>query len=99
MAEESFDAEPASISLIGGGARENAWCQILADMLGHPIDVYVNADILPAVALASLVFDRLSLALSIAETTPYVATPAAAHIYDEHYPRFLKLYPAVASLS
>ena len=31
---ESFDAKPTEISLIGGGARENAWCQILADVFG-----------------------------------------------------------------
>ncbi len=33
---ESFDAKPTEISLIGGGARENAWCQILADVLSIP---------------------------------------------------------------
>ena len=54
---ESFDAKPTEISLIGGGARENAWCQILADVLEHPIEVFANADILPAVAMASLVFN------------------------------------------
>ncbi|KFI93341.1 xylulokinase [Bifidobacterium saguini DSM 23967] len=96
---ESFDAAPVSISLIGGGARESAWCQILADVLGRSIDVYANADILPAVALASLVFEQPDLAANIAETTTYVPNPAAVHIYDESYPRFCKLYPAVASLN
>ncbi|MBT1175778.1 gluconate kinase [Bifidobacterium sp. LC6] len=96
---ESFDAAPFSISLIGGGARESAWCQILADVLAHPIDVYANADILPAVALASLAFDQPNLAATIAETTTYVPDPAAVRIYNERYPRFRKLYPAVASLN
>ncbi|PLS25171.1 gluconate kinase [Bifidobacterium imperatoris] len=96
---ESFDAAPVTISLIGGGARESTWCQILADALNHPIDVYANADILPAVALASLVFNQPDLASNIAETTTYVPNPSAVHIYDECYPRFLKLYPAVASLN
>ena len=29
---ESFDAKPTEISLIGGGDRENAWSQHLADV-------------------------------------------------------------------
>ncbi|PJM77013.1 xylulokinase [Bifidobacterium felsineum] len=95
---ESFDAEPISISLIGGGARETAWCQILAGVLNHPIDVYANADILPAVALTSLVFDQPDLASNIAETTTYVPNPKAVRVYNERYPRFLKLYPSICTL-
>ncbi|KAB7785670.1 xylulokinase [Bifidobacterium cebidarum] len=94
----SFDAEPVSISLIGGGARERAWCQIIADMLGHAIDVYANADILPAVALASLVFNQPNLAATIAETTTYVPDSATVHIYDRLYPHFTALYPALQHL-
>ncbi|PJM79586.1 xylulokinase [Bifidobacterium scaligerum] len=95
---ESFAAAPVSISLIGGGARESAWCQILADVLAHPIDVYANADILPAVALASLVFRHPDLVENIAETTTYVPSPAAVRAYDECYVRFLKLYPTLRNM-
>ncbi|NMM97786.1 xylulokinase [Bifidobacterium olomucense] len=95
---ESFDTTPVSISLIGGGARESAWCQILADVLGHAIEVYANADILPAVALASLVFDQPNLAATIAETTTYVPNPAAVRAYSECYPQFAELYPALQGL-
>ncbi|MBT1160738.1 FGGY family carbohydrate kinase [Bifidobacterium sp. SO1] len=93
----SFDEPPTSISLIGGGARETAWCQIMADTLHHPVEVFANADILPAVALASLVFDRPDLVATVAETT-YQPDPAAARAYDALYPRFVALYPAVAPL-
>ncbi|KAB8287574.1 gluconate kinase [Bifidobacterium ramosum] len=95
---ESFDVPPTSISLIGGGARETAWCRILAAMLHHPVEVFANADILPAVALASLVFDRPDLVAAVADTTTYEPDPAAAHAYDALYPRFAALYPAIAQL-
>ncbi|WP_241519720.1 xylulokinase [Bifidobacterium callitrichidarum] len=95
---ESFDAEPTEISLIGGGARETAWCQILADVLGHPVTVFANADVLPAVALASLVFDDSELARGIGERTVYLPDQDAMDAYDAVYPRFLRLYPALRSL-
>ncbi|KFI53930.1 xylulokinase [Bifidobacterium biavatii] len=95
----SFDEPPTSISLIGGGARETAWCRILASMLRHPIEVFANADILPAVALASLVFDRSDLVTTVADTATYEPDPDAARIYDALYPRFAALYPAIASLN
>jgi xylulokinase len=52
---ERFDHGVEEITLIGGGARERVWCQILADVLGHRIEVFDNAEIMPAVALAYLV--------------------------------------------
>ncbi|MBW3093512.1 gluconate kinase [Bifidobacterium sp. 82T10] len=95
---ESFDVPPASISLIGGGARETSWCRILASMLRHPVEVFANADILPAVALASLVFNRPDLVAAVADTTTYEPDEAAERAYAAVYPRFAALYPAVATL-
>ncbi|MCH9274693.1 FGGY family carbohydrate kinase [Bifidobacterium amazonense] len=95
---ESFDEPPTSISLIGGGACETAWCRILADMLHHPVKVFANADILPAVALAALVLDRPDLTGTVVETTVYEPDPVVSLTYDGLYPRFAALYPAVAAL-
>lgn len=95
---ESFDELPTSISLIGGGAQESAWCQILANMLHHSVEVFANADILPAVALASLVFDRLDLVAVVRESTVYQPEPSDMRAYDALYPRFRKLYPTVVTL-
>ncbi|KAA8819987.1 gluconate kinase [Bifidobacterium rousetti] len=95
---ESFDTAPEEISLIGGGAREPAWCQIMADVLGSAITVFANADILPAVALASLVFQNPQILTDAAQGTTYTPDPAAASVYDTLYPKFLKLYPALSSL-
>ena len=95
---ESFDAKPTEISLIGGGARENAWCQILADVLEHPIEVFANADILPAVAMASLVFNVPDLLQSVCECTVYQPNPDTARTYADAYRRFLSLYPMLRTM-
>ena len=95
---ESFDAAPEEISLIGGGAREPAWCQIMADVLAHDVKVFTNADILPAVALASLVFQDPQILTDAIQSTIYTPDPAAVAAYDRTYLKFLKLYPALASL-
>lgn len=94
----SFDVAPVSISLIGGGARESAWCQILADVLDHPVEVFANAEVLPAVALASLVFDDVDLVHAIRESTTYAPDAAATRTYETAYRRFLTLYPALRTL-
>lgn len=95
---ESFDAKPTEISLIGGGARENAWCQILADVLEHPIEVFANADILPSVAMASLVFNVPDLLQSVCECTVYQPNPDTARTYADAYRRFLSLYPMLRTM-
>lgn len=95
---ESFDAEPTEISLIGGGARENAWCRILADVLGHSIEMFANADILPAVAMASLVFNAPGLLQSVCERTVYQPNPDTARTYANAYRRFLNLYPMLRTM-
>ncbi|MCH4161011.1 MAG: gluconate kinase [Bifidobacterium sp.] len=52
---ERFESVADEITLIGGGARERVWCQIIADVLGHRIEVFDNAETMPAVALAYIV--------------------------------------------
>ncbi|NEG56016.1 xylulokinase [Bifidobacterium platyrrhinorum] len=95
---EGFDAAPESISLIGGGAREEAWCRIMADVLGHPVTVFDHADILPSVALASLVFGDPDLPGAVCTGTSYRPDPSTRAAYDAAYARFLALYPALATL-
>ena len=95
---ESFDTAPEEISLIGGGAREPAWCQIMADVLGSAITVFANADILPAVALASLVFQNPQILTDAAQGTTYSPNQAATTTYDRIYPKFLTLYPALSAM-
>ena len=53
---ELFDHPASKITLIGGGARERRWCQILSNVMGQKIFVYKDPDLLPALAIASAVF-------------------------------------------
>lgn len=96
---ESFETEPTEITLIGGGAREHVWCQIMADVLGHPVEAFRNADIMPSIALASLVFDDPNLPASCRNTVRYTPDPQAVAVYDKAYARFLRLYPAINGLA
>ncbi|MBW3088150.1 gluconate kinase [Bifidobacterium sp. 82T24] len=95
---ESFDTKPRTISLIGGGGQEPAWCQIMADVLDHPVEVFTNAEILPAVALASLVFKRPDLIHTVCDSTIYTPHTAATQVYDVGYRRFAELYPTLSAL-
>ena len=53
---ELFDQPAKKITVIGGGARERRWCQILSNVMGQKIFVYKDPDLLPALAIASAVF-------------------------------------------
>lgn len=95
---ESFDESLVEITLIGGGAGESAWCQIMADVLNHPVEAFLNADIMPAVALASLVFGNPDLPSACRKTVSYMPNPQASRVYNQVYRRFLRLYPAINSI-
>jgi xylulokinase len=102
---ESLGKEAQKISIIGGGARSGAWCQIFADVLQKPVYVYRNADVLPALAIASAVllgegkihsYTDFTARLQTAEyCTTYQPNPANAECYDAQYRKYLTLYPTV----
>lgn len=93
-----FDTPVTRVSLIGGGAREPVWCRIMADMLGLPVEAFANADILPAVALASLVFADPALPDKVRAATVHGPDPGVARLYDGVFARWPKLYPALSAL-
>jgi xylulokinase len=105
---ETFDAAASEITLIGGGAREHVWCQIMADVLGHPIEVFRNADVMPAAALSFLVHYALGRFTSLDEVTArlracrdsvsYEPDAATVRLYDTAYNRYRALYPAINGL-
>ena len=101
---EVMGQQPVRCSLVGGGARSVLWCQILADMLRLPIQVYRDATYLPAMALASAVLvgrgdlggyhDFTVMLNRQYGSNTYVPNEAAAAEYDRLYPRFAGIYPA-----
>lgn len=104
----SIGRSPNKISLIGGGARVKTWCQILADVLGHPIYVYSGSEYLPAAAIAGSVLiaqgektDYVSYIHSLlngSKSICYVPNVKNAELYQKSYHRYLKIYPAFKSI-
>ncbi len=95
---EQLSAPPASISLIGGGGRENAWCQILADVLGHDITVVGDTQFRAAQTLAALAWKNTGGVAPMEGGTIYHPRSEYRPLYDGQYVRYQKLYPALRGL-
>ena len=105
---ERLDAAPQSISLIGGGGREAVWCQILADVLGREIAVFRDAELLPAMALASAAllglgkitcYEQFTASLGGLENcVRYTPRAGSGEVYGPLYERFCRLHPALRAL-
>ena len=87
-----------TITIVGGGAISNVWCQIFADVLNRPIRQLqepIQANVRGAALMASV---GLGLAGfdEIPGYTEYQATysPTAKHrdIYDNHFREFVNIY-------
>ncbi len=87
-----------AVNMVGGGARSQVWCQILADVLNRPIrqmkdplEVNVRgAALLAAVALGYLSYDQIEARVPVAKT--YFPQPQNRAIYDELFGEFVALY-------
>ena len=100
---EEICERPTKLTLIGGGARESSWCQILADVLGLNITVLPNSEFLPALSISSLVFydcklwsnrdNLLYKSTSNDQTETYYPNLENKELYDMSYNNFRKLYP------
>ncbi len=100
-AVEHFIGRPfARLNIIGGGAKSDVWCQILADILDReirqvrdPIMANVRgAAFLAAHAMGFLDFSDIPGRVSIART--FRPNPENRAIYDELYEQFGRLYRA-----
>lgn len=98
---EHFCGRPfESLNFIGGGARSELWCQILADVLNRPIrqvadPVSANARgtaLLAAVATGHLRWEQIPDCVEIQNTCH--PTPANRAIYDELFREYLEIYKA-----
>ncbi|MBI3395264.1 MAG: FGGY-family carbohydrate kinase [Spirochaetia bacterium] len=96
---ESFNGQRMdAINMIGGGARSNVWCQIIADVLGRDIrqvkdPVEANArgaGFIGAVALGYCSFDDIADRTQIANT--FTPNPDNAKLYGELFKEFINIY-------
>lgn len=106
---ESIGRVPCKISIIGGGAKVSTWCQILADMLNHPVYAYGDSEYLPSAAISSAVLigqgkiadykDFTDSLQNSATSQCYYPIPAHVKKYESIYPRYKRLYPAIQTLA
>jgi xylulokinase len=75
-------SRPARLLAIGGGARSDTWLQLLADVLGTPIDKPEGAEVGPALGAARLALMGLGMPRETVLRRPAIARsflPDAAH--------------------
>jgi xylulokinase len=105
---EEICKNPTKLSLIGGGARERSWSQILADVMGVNITVFSNTEFLPALTISALVFsdckvwsnrdDLVYRFVSEGQTETYYPNLENKELYDVSFNNFKKLYPRLKGI-
>ena len=102
---ESFTGRPLRrLTMLGGGAASDVWCQIFADALNVPIRQL--ADPVQGNALGAATIARVGLGLidfaTAAERTKIRATydpnPVNKAVYDRHFDTFTELYRRLGPL-
>ncbi len=90
----------APLRLVGGGARSELWCQIVADVCDRPVERVADP------LLCGLRGAALAGAIAVGETEPgelrslvpvdlsHGPDPASRDVYDELFDRFPRLYRA-----
>jgi len=89
-----------TVSLVGGGAKSDIWCQIHADVYDRPIrqmkdPIEVNvrgAALLGCAALGFMRYDEIGAHVPVART--YQPQPENRKIYDELFREFTNIYAA-----
>ncbi len=92
------------VTIIGGGARSDTWCQIFADVLDRPMrqvkdPVMANARgaaFIGAHALGKLRFEDVPDLVPIAKT--WTPEPANRRLYDELFAEFLNVYRSTSKV-
>ncbi len=87
-----------SINAVGGGAKSEIWCQILADVLDRPIrqmkdPIQANvrgAALLASGALGYVRYDEIPECVPVAKT--FIPNPEHRQIYDELFAEYVGIY-------
>ena len=99
-----FKSEIKAMSLIGGGAQEDVWCQIFADALDHETMVFNNAEFLPAISVASMAVigsgkmtyeEFIGQIRESNDCKTFQPEAEAVAVMDEAYEVFKRIYPAL----
>lgn len=106
---ELLGEKATSVSIIGGGGRVGAWCQMMADVLGMPITVCGESDTLPAQAIATAAliglgqeknYDGFISALPQMDAIKhYNPNEDIHHLYDQIFDKYQRMYPVLKELA
>ena len=97
-------SRPERLLAIGGGARSDAWLQLLADTLSLPIDRPAGAEVGPALGAARLAWVGLGRSVEEVVDAPPIARsfdpdPALAGLRADRLARFRAAYAPLRALS
>lgn len=106
LVEEATGSMPAKIVFAGGAAKSGVWCQILADVLGLPVQVPVVKE---ATALGGAILAGYGVGIyaDIGQTAQqlvkwdktYTPNMENHRVYNDMYPKWRKVYAAQLALS
>ena len=89
-AEEDSGIKIDKIRLAGGAAKSPLWCQMMADIFKHPIQILENGE---AGCLGAALYAG---AAKVARTTfEYTPNPDNFEAYDKAYKKFCDVYDAL----
>ena len=96
---QNLAGETDSIRIIGGGAKSNIWCQIIADILNKSIFQLKNPELAGVKGAAIIGLVGLDLLESFSDAIPflpikkqYYPNPAHQNIYSKLFKAFLSFY-------
>ncbi len=101
MGQVSPSTQP--LTLVGGGARSDAWAQLLASALGCPLLRCEGAHTAAALGAARLAWladggSEEQVCQNLTTERSFDPAPSTAQVLSERYPRYRALYPALLNL-
>ncbi|MCQ2429389.1 MAG: xylulokinase [Clostridia bacterium] len=96
---------PAAATLCGGGAKSRVWRQIMADVLGLPVNILqteqgpsLGGALLAMVGAGEYASVEAAAAACVRVSETIMPDPAASARYEDKYRTFAKLYPALKAV-
>ncbi|MEX8991922.1 FGGY-family carbohydrate kinase, partial [Salmonella enterica] len=97
--------KPASVTLIGGGARSEYWRQMLSDISGLQLDYRTGGDVGPALGAARLAQIAVNKQTPLADVLPQLPLEQAHYpdaqrhaVYQQRRETFRRLYQQLLPL-
>jgi xylulokinase len=96
--------EVKRVTAVGGGSKSELWLKIIATVLGVPVDLPAAGDVggafgaarLGMIAATGADYRKVLTAPKTARTIK--PEPRAREAYEEHYRRYVKIYPAIKEI-